>query len=209
MTVTLQVQKRTAEDRADATQLLGVVYGPKQENIAVTMGRTAFEKLFQTAGESTIITLEGLETPIEVLVHEVAFNPTRGGMTHVDFYAIERGKEMTTTVPLHFIGEAPIEKVGGMVNKILHDVMVTCRPSKLPSHLDIDISTLASEDDKIHVSDIVTPDGVKIDTSAEEVIATATAAREAAEDETESEPVDMTAVAVEVKGKAEAEAETA
>lgn len=205
MTVTLSVQKRTDADREDVNRLLGVVYGPKQENIAISMGRTAFEKLFQTAGESTIITLEGLEKPIEVLVHHLDFHPARGGVRHVDFYAIERGKEMTTSVPLHFIGEAPVEKAGGMVTKVLHEVEVTCRPSNLPSHLDVDLAQLAAVDDKIHVSDITAPEGVMIDTTGDDVVALAVGTRDMSADEVEAPSVDMSTVAVEEKGKVESE----
>lgn len=202
MSVTLNVTKRAADQVADAHTIFGVVYGPKQENITIAMARTVFEKLFKEAGESTIITLAGLDAPIEVLVHDVSFNPTKGGITHVDFYAIERGKEMTTNVPLEFVGTAPVEKSGGMVSKILHEVEVTCRPSNLPSHIDVSLEVLTAVDGKIHVSDLVLPAGVVVTNDPEEVVALATGERDTAEEDEVSE-VDMSAIAVEEKGKKE------
>lgn len=205
MTVKLDVTNREAGGEINAiTQIAGVVYGPKQVAVPVMIGRSDFEKMFKHASESTIITLEGLAEPIEVLVHDVSFSPTKGGITHVDFYAIERGKEMTTTIGIDFVGESPIEKTGGLVNKILHEVEVTCRPSDLPSHFEVDISVLAEADDKYLVSDIKVPAGVTINTPGEEVIAIATAARTSREEETEeATEIDMSAVEVEQKGKGE------
>jgi len=202
MTVSLVVSTRQEADKANT--IPAVVYGPKQPNVAIAIDRAVFGKVFKEAGESTIITLEGLETPIEVLVHEVTFHPTKNQVTHVDFYAIERGKDITVDVALNFIGEAPAEKLGGMVNKVLHEVEVTCRPSKLPAQIDIDLSILANIDDRITVGDIKSPEGVTINTEAEEVVAIVAEAGASGGDE-EDTVVDMDAIEVEKKGKEETE----
>lgn len=201
MSISLVVTERKG---AAADAVPAVVYGPKQPNVAIAVDRAVFGKLFKEAGESTIITLEGLEAPIEVLVHEVTFHPTKNQITHIDFYAIERGKDMTVDVPLNFIGESPVEKVGGMVNKVLHEVEVTCRPSKLPSHIDVDLSALANIDDRITVADIKALEGVTINTDTEEVVAIAAEAGANGGDE-EPTDVDMDAIKVEKKGKEETE----
>ncbi len=155
----------------NSDQIPGVVYGPKQANLSVTVERGAFEKLFKAAGESTIIVLKGLEKPVEVLIHDVDFSPTKGGIQHIDFYAVEQGKEMTAHVAIEFIGETEVEKIGGMVSKIMHEVQVTCMPKDLPAHFTVDISVLTELDQKIHVSDLVVPKGVVIGNGPEEVIA--------------------------------------
>lgn len=206
MTVTLKVAPRSgsaAEVRADK-KIPGIVYGPKQEPVTIEVDTHAFEKIMTEAGESTIITLEGLDSQIEVLIHEVAFNAARGGAEHVDFYAIERGKELTTHVALEFIGESPVEKGGAMVNKALHEVEITCRPSNLPSHIDVDVSVITDSDSQITVADIKVPDGVTINTDPETVVANVSEAREE-EPEEVPEAVDMDAIEVEQKGKEEAE----
>lgn len=171
---TLAVEKRTqsADAVRTAGQLPGVVYGPKQEPISLQVNQLAFEKLYADAGESTIITLTGLGEDIEVLVHDIAFDAARGGAMHVDFYAIERGKELTTDVPLEFTGTAPAEKMGGIVNKVLHEVEVTCRPSVLPQHIAVDLSMLVDLESQITVADLVLPEGVKIENEPTDMVAT-------------------------------------
>lgn len=189
MTITLPIEVRDQTRTVTAIRTAGfipaVVYGPKQSNIALQVERGAFEKMFKSVGESTIVTLAGLATPIEVLVHSVNFNPMKGGIEHVDFYAIERGKEMTTDVALTFIGESPLEKTGGLVNKVLHEIEVTCLPNVLPAHIDVDVSVLVAVDQKIHVSDLVLPKGVVTTAAADDVVAIA--AEGGSEEESEAE----------------------
>jgi large subunit ribosomal protein L25 len=205
MTVKLEVTAKTASAKAlrKAGSIPAVVYGPKQEPLAVSVQKSVFEKLLKEAGESTVINLVGLGEEIEVLVHEVSFNPAKGGVEHVDFYAIEKGKEITVHVPLEFIGEAPAVKKGGSLTKVLHEIEVTCKPSALPQHIEVDVTPLDDFEKQIHVKDLVVPNGVKVENDGEEVVALVQEVQE----EVEPEPVavDMDAVEVEAKGKTEEE----
>jgi large subunit ribosomal protein L25 len=208
MPVTLKVEVRSERGKQLAKarkegKLPAIVYGPKEESQALFVDQRTFDKLFKDAGESTIITLMGLKEDTEVLVHDIAFDPIRGGVTHVDFYAIERGKELTVDVPLEYIGEAPAIKLGGTLTKVLHEVEVTCRPSKLPQHIVVDVSALVDFETQIHVKDIVVPEGVTITNDLEDVVALV----QVVEEEVEEVPevIDMDAIEVEAKGKKEEE----
>ncbi len=156
--------------------------------------------MLKDAGESTVITLSGLEDTIEVLVHDVSFNPGKGGVEHVDFYAIEKGKEITVHVPLEFEGEAPAIKLGGSLTKVLHEIEITCKPSALPQHITVDVSSLDDFEKQIQVKDLSIPNGVTVHNSGDEVVALV---QEVEEEQEESAPVDMSAVEVEAKGKTE------
>lgn len=210
MTITLPVTLRDEAKKAVKLRASGnvpaIVYGPKQEPISIVLEAKGFDKIMKEAGESTIIELKGLKEPVEVLIKKVEFDPIKQQIVHVDFYAIERGKEMTTSVALAFIGEAPVEESGeGSVTKILHEVEVTCMPASLPSHIDVDISVLVEVQDKIHVSDLKVPEGVTLNTELDESVAVVSAARQQTEEEEEEESaeVDMDSVEVEQKGKEE------
>lgn len=206
MPMTLEVTKRDETTKLAAIRaeggVPGVVYGPKQEAVAFTVPKRQFELVYKEAGESTIITLTGLGDEMEVLVHALDFNPVKGGVQHIDFYAIERGKELTTNVALEYVGDAPVEKSGAMVTKVLHEVTVTCRPSNLPSEITVDLSTLVDEGSQITIADLTIPEGVALDLEPEEVVATVSAAR-AEEPEEVAEAPDMDAIEVEAKGKEE------
>lgn len=207
MTITLPITKRdettsTASLRANG-QVPGVVYGPKQEPITIAVDAIRFDKVCGEAGESTIVNLDGLGEDLEVLIKDVEFNPVKQEVLHVDFYAIERGKEMTVTVPIDFVGEAPVVKSQvGTVTKALQEISVTCRPSKLPSEITVDISVLTDVDSQIHVSDLPVLEGVTYEAESNDVVAVVSASKEE-EEVDDTETVDMEAIAVEQKGKGE------
>ena len=203
MTVTLDVAKRSASAKAVRHEgnIPAVIYGPKQEPISISLSKTIFEKVLKEAGESTVINLKGLGEDIEVLIHDVSFSAEKGGVMHADFYALEKGKEITIHVPLEFIGEAPATKNGGSLTKVLHEIEVTCKPSVLPQHIDVDVSVLDDFEKQIHVRDLVVPAGVKIENDADDVVALVQEVQE--EVEAEVVAIDMAAIVVEPKGKVE------
>lgn len=204
MTTTLAVETRDPSAKKETTTgtLPGVVYGPKQPATPISINERALEKLLKESSESTIITLTGLGEDLEVLIQDMDFDPRRGGVRHIDFYAIERGKELTTNVPLEYIGVAPVEKTGATVNKILHEVEVTCRPSKLPSHIEVDLASLTTDESVITIAHLTIPADVTVTYDADDIVANVSTAR--SEESEEAGSVNMDAIAVEEKGKGEA-----
>lgn len=206
MTFSLPVEIRTVHGKKltklrSEGKLPAIMYGPKEEATLLTIDKIAFEKLLKQAGESSVVVLSGLDTPKEVLIHDVSFDALRGGIMHVDLYAVEAGKEITVHVPLEFIGEAPAVKLGGTLTKVLHEIEVTCLPVNLPQHIDVDVSMLEDFEKQIHVKDLVIPKGVTLETDVEGVVALVQAVEEEVEVDA---PVDMSAIEVVKKGKIEA-----
>lgn len=211
MTITLSVTKRDNDTSSDTLrangQMPAVVYGPKQEPLQIALDAKAFDKVRREAGESTIVNLDGLGEEVEVLIKDIDIDPVRLEVRHADFYAIERGKEMTMPIALHYVGEAPVEENGiGTINRVLHEVEVTCRPSNLPAHIEVDISGMDSEDSQIHVSDLPKLEGVTYEAEPEDVVAVVSLAREEEPEDEESE-MSIEDVEVEAKGKSEEETE--
>ena len=186
-TIELQVEKRDTNVKAEklrAQNLVpGIVYGPADEPVAVQFPVNEFLRVWHEAGESTIIDLKGLDEEKEVLIKEVQMHPVKDLPLHVDFYAIERGKTLTLTVPLEFEGEAPAEKLGGIVVKVMHELEVECRPRNIPQHLTVDLSLLEDMDSVIKVSDVATPEGVEILTDKEEIVASVAEQQEEPQEE--------------------------
>lgn len=208
MTIKLAVTARDVATDASTVRSEGgvpaVVYGPKQEALSITVSSKDLDKIRKEASESTIVELTGLEETHEVLIKNLEFSPVKQQVLHVDFYAIERGKDMTTTVPLEYIGEAPVEaSKQGSVTRVLHEVEVTCRPSDLPGHIDVDISGLATVEDKILVQDLQVGSGVTINAEPEDAVAVVSVTKEEEEEVPEAGEVDMDAIEVEEKGKGE------
>lgn len=182
-----------------------VIYGPKQEAISIKMDSAEFEKVYNEAGESTIVDLKIGEESHDVLIHAIDRDPVRDTVEHVDFYAIERGQKLTVSVELIFDGIAPAEKKGGVLIKVMHEIEVEAMPRNLPGELHVDISGLDDFHKQIHAKDIVLPEGVEITADPEDVVALVQAPKEEELDEPIQAP-DMDSIEVAGKKKEDDEA---
>lgn len=184
----------------------GVVYGKKEESTPIKINSREFLKTLKTAGESAIIVLKGLKDEKEVLIHDIDFEPVKGDPRHVDFYAIERGKTLTVTVPVEFVGvSSAIKDLGGILVKVMYEIEVETLPRNLPQSIEADISLIKDFETSLHVGDLKLPEGVVATADKEDVVASANVAVEEVFEEVEE--VDMDAIDVEEKGKAEGESE--
>ena len=210
---TLTATKRSKTDKLAFIRSKGmipaVIYGAQVENTQVSVLSTDFVKILKIAGETSTIVLDiagatekDKSTKVDVLIHEVQVDPVKGFPIHIDFLAIDMNKPVEVTIPLEFIGLAKAEKDGlGTLVKVLHEVDIEALPKDLPHNIEVDVSGLATLEDKIHVKDIKLPKGVTLITDGEEVVALVAAVKE----EVEEVPVDLSSIEVEKKGKKEEE----
>lgn len=160
-------------------QLPGVVYGAKGPATSVALSPSEFLKLYRQAGEASLIDimLDGANAG-KVLVQDVQYDPVSDYIIHVDLRRIDMHKEMTATVALRLVGEAPVVKAsGGTIVATIDEVEVKCLPKDLVSHIDVDLSTIASYEDIIKIKDLKIPAGITITSPhAEDLVVKATRA---------------------------------
>jgi len=205
---TLTATKRSKADHLGGIRSNGmipaVVYGARVENTSISVLSIDFIKALKEAGESSTLMLDIEGKKIDVLIHDVHVDPVKGFPIHVDFLAIDMNKPVEVQVPLEFIGVAPAEKSGlGSLMKVLHEVHIKALPKDLPHAISVDISSLETLQNQIHVKDLVLPKGITMITHAEEVVALVAPAK--AEKEEEEAPVDLSAIEVEKRGKKDEE----
>lgn len=180
----------------------GVYYGHKEAATPCVFPMIAFKKAWKAAGESTVVTLEMPKANVSALIHEVQVDPVKGQPIHVDFYALEKGQEVTVNIPLEFTGvSSAMKDLGGSLVKVLHEVEVKGQPENLPHNFVIDISSLTALDSQILAESIVLPKGITLVTGAGDVVAAIAVAKE----EVEAPVMDIASIEVEKKGKKEEE----
>lgn len=159
--------------RLDETKLAGVVYGTAHKSQAVEVERHEFEQVLAHEGNiaSKLIdmNIDGGKT-VHVIVKAMQRDVMKGTVMHVDFWAVNMRQKVTTTVPVHFEGEAPGLKTGGVFMHNVQHINVEALPDELPEFLIADISTL-EVGDNIHVRDLVVPAGVTVLDAEDEIVA--------------------------------------
>ena len=199
-------KKKLAAIRAEGF-VPAVYYGHKEAATPCVFPLNTFKKVWKQAGESSVVTLEMPKGKVSVLIHEVQVDPVKGQPIHVDFYALEKGQEVSVNIPLEFTGvSGAVKDLGGSLVKVLHEIEVKGQPENLPHNFVIDISPLEALDSQILASSIVLPKGITLVTLPTEVVAAIAVAKEEVE---EAPVIDLASIEVEKKGKKEEEAPAA
>lgn len=154
-------------------KLPAVVYGGNEKTKTIFVSLKEFKKTLEEAGESSIIELiqEGAKNSLNVVIKDVAVDPVSDEPLHVDFYKVQMDKPIIAAVPLVFNGIAPaVKEFGGILVKVMREIEIEALPKDLPSEIAVDISGLKTFEDRLAVSDIKLPAGVKAIAKPDEII---------------------------------------
>ncbi len=142
-----------------------VLYGAKRKSISLVVNKKEFAALYEGAGESTLINLE-IEDKKEkpaVLIYEIQRNSLTGDIIHADFFEPNLKEEVEAEIPLIFIGDAPaVKDFDGTLVKNMHVVNVKALPQNLPHQVEVNIDSLKTLEDMIHIKDLKIPNDVEI-----------------------------------------------
>ncbi len=140
------------------------IYGPGFDNMEIKVKMSDFQKAFEEAGESTLIDLKiDEQNPIKVIIKDVQLDVLKDKIIHADFYKVDMNKEITTEIPLLFVGEAKaVKELGGVLVKNMDSIEVECLPVNLVEHVEVDLSPLETFDDYIKVKDLKLPEGIRV-----------------------------------------------
>ena len=187
--------------------LPAVLYGEGVPAMPLTVAAREFQKVLAEAGETSLVTLAVDGRPYNVLIHDVAKDPMTLAPIHADFYAVRMDKPIEAKVLLVFSGESPaVKNDGGILVKVLHELEVKALPKDLPHEIVIDITGLATFEDKVHIKDIALPAGVTTHVDPAEVVVLVEPPRSEAELE-ELTKVEAGEAVAEVKTEREVQSE--
>jgi large subunit ribosomal protein L25 len=162
-----------------------VLYGPKIKNINLFINEKEFVKIYREAGKSSLIQLaiDGQKETYMVLINDLAHEPIKGSVLHVDLYQPDLTKEIEAEVPLVFEGESlAVKDKGGTLVKNISSVTVKGLPQGLPREIKVNIDSLTDFEKSILIEDLELPEGVKILKSPDEIVALAVAAEKIEEE---------------------------
>lgn len=191
-----------------ASLIPAIVYGRHLEKpLMISCDKNAFIKIYKAGGSSTAITLKGENMKELALVQDIQLDPINDYVLHVDFHAVKADEKVTVEVPVVLTGLAPIEKLGeGRVQLVRDTIEVEAFPQDLPHDITIDISSIATLNDVIFVSDLVVSSKVQILTDGEQAVLTVVSLTDEVEEETTGTD-DAAATAVAAKKEEEKKAD--
>ncbi len=184
-------RKLRAEGRLPA-----VLYGPRNEPVALSVNAHDFNRMLQKAkGERILFTLQlkdnGSSEERLALIKELQLHPVNDLIRHIDFYEVFMDQELHVTVPVVYVGKARgVEMEGGMLEIKRRSLNVACFPQNIPDKIEVDVTELGLGE-AIHIGDVTPPEGVKVidpeRLTLVTVVSTAAAVETSEEEEEEEE----------------------
>jgi large subunit ribosomal protein L25 len=161
-----------------------VFYGKGIENLHFALQLPAFTALYRRAGENNLIDLQVVGgKKFKTLVHAVQYHPVTDEIVHVDLKNIRMDEKLTTRVAVKLTGVAPaVKDFMGIVSLQAPEIEIRCLPGDLIHEILVDISSLKTLRDSIHVSDLVVPKGIEVLLDSQRTIITVLAPKKEEED---------------------------
>lgn len=146
-----------------AGNIPGVIYGHGRQPQSLTVNSRETERLLtQIAAGSTVIELNLNNSVARTLIREIQRHPFKRNILHIDFQELVAGETVEVRCPIVYVGTSDgVRNEGGILDQIMHELLIEVDPSNIPNHIDVDISAL-KVGQSLHVSDLKLPAGIKI-----------------------------------------------
>ncbi len=132
--------KKAARDLRSQGQVLGVIYGGKEE-IHFTAPVLAFRSVVYTP-EFLIAEIKIDGKSYRTILKDVQFDVVTEQLNHIDFLELVDDKKVIANLPLKFVGQSEGVKAGGRLEVKMKTIKVRALPKDLVENIEVDISTL-------------------------------------------------------------------
>jgi large subunit ribosomal protein L25 len=133
----------------------GVFYFKGNPSVPIYVKEVALNPFIFTSDVKIInLQIEGGDKPYNCILKDIQFDPVSDRPVHFDLLGVSENEKINIEIPLVLVGAPAGVKDGGIIQHTLHTVEVECLPKDIPSHIDIDISSLQIGD-SVQIKDII------------------------------------------------------
>jgi large subunit ribosomal protein L25 len=152
-----------------------IIYGGGRTEAVSVDPRAVLKMISGREGTTQLLTLkfdgDGGGTRMAI-IRAMQFDPVTERLLHVDLQEVSADKPITVRVAVHPVGEAVgVRDTKGILNLVLHELMVSCLPTAIPERIDADVSSLAIGD-VLTIANLAAPAGVRILNDPGQAVAT-------------------------------------
>ena len=141
-----------------------VVYGGGKEAVSIQVESRKMQDLLRHSDDNPLflLELEGTGKSRHAMIREMQTDSITGQMIHIDFQRVLLDQKVHLAVSIELHGTPVGVKVdGGMLDFVTREVEVECLPTKIPAHLDLDVSEL-KVGQHVEASELDLPEGVTL-----------------------------------------------
>jgi large subunit ribosomal protein L25 len=155
------------------------IYGAKKDSVAIELDPKHINKILASdSGHNTIFDLKLGAAQDKVMIVDWQYEPIKGKLLHIDLKRIDMAKAIRVAVPVNLIGTAEgVKSQGGILDQVLREVEIECLPADIPSHLDLDVTSLVFGQ-VLRVADLPHGGKLKFITDEDQAVAHITSVKE-------------------------------
>lgn len=151
-------------------QVPGVYYANNQDPVHFSVPTLSLRPIVYTA-EAKMVRLEvDGGKGLMCILKDITFDPITDAILHFDLLGVSAGQKINVEIPLHITGHCLGIRNGGVLEHVMHKARVMADPTKMPTHIDVDVTNL-DINQSLHISDLSVP-GVEFTDKADSVVVT-------------------------------------
>ena len=143
----------------------GIVYGPKNEPVMLSLDAIEFDKIIRENGSTGLffdLKIEGKKGKNKItMLKDMQMDTFALNYLHIDLHEIDMDTEVTVSIPVEIVGTSRGVENGGVLQIIRRELEVVCKPSDTPESIQIDVTDLEIGD-SVHVEEIDLGESVQI-----------------------------------------------
>jgi large subunit ribosomal protein L25 len=158
------VQKVRRQGRIPA-----IVYGHKQESVAISLDAHSFIEGLHHGHR--VIDVQIGKKKETMIVKELQYDYLGKDIIHADLMRVDVTETIKVTVPIELKGIAAGTHEGGIIEEHMDHLEVECKVTDIPEKIVVLVKEV-HVGDALHARDVELPDGVKLASSPEMLVAT-------------------------------------
>ncbi len=176
----VQVREKTGSKPAalvrKEARIPAIVYGHKEEAVAVSLDSHDFTEAVHHGQRLLDIQIKSNELghPLrekqKVIIKDLQYDHLGKDIIHADLMRVSATERVKVDVPIELKGTAKGTHEGGIVEEHLDHLEVECKVTEIPERIVIRVTEL-NVGDSIHAGDVELPDGVKLVTEPDVLVA--------------------------------------
>ena len=201
VTIRNEIGTRRVRPLRKGGQIPGIVYGHGEKPMAISLVGHDFDVAMAHGERLLELDLDG--TIHNVLIKEVQYDAMGNDILHVDLARVNLDELVQVTVPIILRGTPAGAVEGGVLHQVNAEARIECQVRAIPDEIRVSVAEM-KVGDVLHMSDIPMPEGAKLLSDKDAILATV---RVIAEEVVEVVPVEGAVAEPEVIGEKKEEEE--
>ena len=157
-----QIGKGASRRLRKENKIPAIMYGKNKAATSITLDHHKITKHAETESfYSQLLTIDLAGKKKKAILKDMQRHPFKPIILHIDLQEVDSKEIVTTRVPVHFINEEALQKLGARIVHHFTEIEISCPAGSLPEFIQVDLKDLQIGS-TLHLSDIKVDKNIQI-----------------------------------------------